>query len=140
MMTYQNRQRLILLCSSHRSGRIDSFSTKLEHHRQIFTVTFTTSSLSKEERSGLQEATFTTTSLGGLGVADFKLTGYALQTSWLWLQKTDQDGDWSALPIQVDPIVQAFFHASISVTLGERQRTLFWTDNWVDGGSISTVP
>lgn len=31
------------------------------------------------------------TPLGGLGVSDLKLSGYALQTRWLWLQKTDSD-------------------------------------------------
>jgi integrase len=29
------------------------------------------------------------TELGGLGISDLKLAGYALQTRWLWLQKTD---------------------------------------------------
>jgi hypothetical protein len=29
------------------------------------------------------------TELGGLGITDLKLAGYALQTRWLWLQKTD---------------------------------------------------
>jgi hypothetical protein len=79
------------------------------------------------------------TSLGGLGVADLKLTGFGLQTRWLWLQKTDHDRAWSALPIQVDPLVQAFFHASISVIVGDGKRTLFWTDNWIDGISVSSM-
>jgi hypothetical protein len=31
------------------------------------------------------------TKLGGLGISDLKLTGFALQTKWLWLQKIDRD-------------------------------------------------
>ena len=27
------------------------------------------------------------TDLGGLGISNLRLTGYALQTRWLWLQK-----------------------------------------------------
>ena len=29
--------------------------------------------------------------LGGLGVTDLRLAGYALQTHWLWLQRTDRE-------------------------------------------------
>jgi hypothetical protein len=43
------------------------------------------------------------TQLGGLGITDLKLSGYALQTKWLWLQQTDQDQAWSQLPIQTTP-------------------------------------
>ena len=39
------------------------------------------------------------TEMGGLGITDLKLTGYALQTRWLWLQKTDSARAWSELPI-----------------------------------------
>lgn len=31
------------------------------------------------------------TDLGGLGIIDIKLAGFALQARWLWLQKTDHD-------------------------------------------------
>ena len=48
------------------------------------------------------------TALGGLGVLDLKLFGYAVQTRWLWLQKTDNDWAWAELPIQADPVVLAF--------------------------------
>lgn len=39
---------------------------------------------------------------GGLGMSDLKLTGYALQAPWLWLQKTDQDRAWSQLRTDQD--------------------------------------
>lgn len=58
------------------------------------------------------------TELGGLGISDLKLTGYALQTRWLWLQKADQDRAWSQLPIRTYPEVQAFFRASTYTAMG----------------------
>ena len=79
------------------------------------------------------------TELGGLGVLDLKLFGYALQTRWLWLQKTDNDRAWAQLPIQVDPVVLAFFRASTTITVGSGRTTLFWVDNWLDGQAISDL-
>ncbi|CAL4948509.1 unnamed protein product [Urochloa decumbens] len=54
------------------------------------------------------------TAYGGLGVIDLKLTGIALRTRWLWLQKTDASRSWSALQIQVEPEVRALFQASVT--------------------------
>ncbi|CAL4948729.1 unnamed protein product [Urochloa decumbens] len=73
---------------------------------------------------------------GGLGVTNFKLSGIALGTRWLWLQRTDPERAWTALPIKVSPEVQAFFDASITIQIGNGERTLFWTDKWIDGESI----
>ncbi|XP_066316048.1 uncharacterized protein [Miscanthus floridulus] len=42
------------------------------------------------------------TELGGLGITDLKLVGYALQTRWLWLQKTDSSRARSELPINAE--------------------------------------
>jgi hypothetical protein len=51
------------------------------------------------------EAICKPTELGGLGITDLKLAGFALQTRWLWLQKTDQSHAWSQLPIKTTPEV-----------------------------------
>jgi hypothetical protein len=45
------------------------------------------------------------TNLGGLGISDLQLAGYALQTRWLWLQQADEQRAWSQLPISVCPQV-----------------------------------
>jgi integrase len=45
------------------------------------------------------------TDLGGLGISDLQLAGYALQTRWLWLQQADEQRAWSQLPISVCPQV-----------------------------------
>lgn len=59
------------------------------------------------------------TELGGLGITDLKLAGFALQARWLWLQKTDSTRAWSELPLNVDREVHAFFrvlHTPTSAT------------------------
>jgi hypothetical protein len=71
------------------------------------------------------------TDLGGLGISDLKLAGYALQTRWLWLQKTDNTRAWSQLPLRTDPQVQAFFKRSTYTQLGNGNKALFWDDRWL---------
>lgn len=75
------------------------------------------------------EAVCRPSQLGGLGVSDLRLAGYALQTRWLWLQKTNQDRAWSQLPIKVDTKVHMFFTASTLMVVGDGRSTLFWDDN-----------
>jgi len=79
------------------------------------------------------------TQLGGLGISDLRLAGFALQTRWLWLQKTDHDRAWSQLPIRTSKEVQAFFKASTFTRLGDEQTTLFWEDGWIDGQDVATI-
>jgi hypothetical protein len=79
--------------------------------------------------------------LGGLGITDLKLAGFALQTRWLWLQKTDQSHAWSQLPIKTTLEVQAFFRASTYTIVGDGKTTLFWEDRWVQGTSpVDSAP
>ena len=66
--------------------------------------------------------------LGGLGIINLELFGYALRLRWLWLQKTDTSRPWPHLPVKHDPIVAAMFDASISVQLGDGSSVLFWQD------------
>jgi hypothetical protein len=79
------------------------------------------------------------TELGGLGISNLKLVGYALQTRWLWLQKTDNARAWSELPIKADPEVLAFFKASTFTLLGDGNSSLFWEDQWIQGEGISDI-
>jgi hypothetical protein len=43
---------------------------------------------------------------------------------------------WSELRINAELKVRAFFRASISVHLGNGQKTLFWSDPWIQGQPI----
>ena len=65
------------------------------------------------------------TELGGLGITDLRLTGYALQTRRLWLQKTDDSHAWRELSISTEPQVREFFRASTFTILGEGTAALF---------------
>lgn len=79
------------------------------------------------------------TQLGGLGISDLKLQGFALQTRWLWLQKIDQDRAWSQLPIKTAPEVQAFFRASTFTTIGDGKQALFCEDRWINGETAMEI-
>jgi hypothetical protein len=75
------------------------------------------------------------TELGGLGIPNLKLQGYALQTKWLWLQKTDNSRAWSQLPLRAEPEVLAFFRAST----GDGNTSLFWEDRWLNGADVAEL-
>lgn len=79
------------------------------------------------------------TLLGGLGISDLKLAGYALQTWWLWLRQTDQDRAWSELPINIASDVKAFFKASTYTRLGDGRNTLFWEDRWINELDVQSI-
>lgn len=85
------------------------------------------------------EACCRPTQLGGLGISDLKLAGCALQTRWLWLQKTDSERAWSQLPISTEPQVQAFFRESTYTLVGDGRATLFWTYRWIQGESATDI-
>ena len=73
------------------------------------------------------------TDLGGLGINDLELTGFALQTMWLWLQKIDSSQASSELLINAEPEVRAFFRASTFTALGNGMSAHFWDDRWIQG-------
>lgn len=77
--------------------------------------------------------------LGGLGISDLQLAGFALQTRWLWLQQADEHRAWSQLPIRTCPQVREFFRASTYRIVGNGHRTLFWKDRWINGKSVCDI-
>jgi hypothetical protein len=77
--------------------------------------------------------------LGGLGILDLKVFGRALRLWWMWLQRTDPDRAWMAMPIWEDSEVSAFFNASFTVSLGDAIRTLLWQDPWIQGQHVLNV-
>jgi hypothetical protein len=58
---------------------------------------------------------------------------------WLWLQKTYSGRPWAGFPIQVTSKARAFFSKVLISEVGNGSNTLFWTDNWLQGRSISTL-
>lgn len=63
--------------------------------------------------------------LGGLGISDMKLVATAFEANWLWLQKTDQDKAWAALPLRQSCEAVVFFRASTNTTISDGRSTLF---------------
>ncbi len=76
--------------------------------------------------------------LGGLGIPDLRVAGFALRVRWLWLQRSGHPY-WSDLKAPVEQSVSDMFAASTFSILGDGQSTLFWTDRWIDGRSIASI-
>ena len=71
--------------------------------------------------------------LGGLGLPDLAVQGFALRMRWLWLKRTDPNRPWSSLPETSDKVVQAMFNVSLTVVVGDGLASFFWTDRLTGG-------
>ena len=71
--------------------------------------------------------------LGGLGIQNLEIMGWALQMRWLWIEKTKPDRPWAGLEVPVRSNTAAMFKISIISTVGNGWNTLFWTDRWLHG-------
>jgi hypothetical protein len=77
--------------------------------------------------------------MGGLGIHNLEILGWALNLRWLWLKKTQPDRPWAEFDVQVHPNVTAMFSASVCSIVGDGVGTLFWTDRWLHGQCISEI-
>lgn len=77
--------------------------------------------------------------LGGLGIHNLDTLSWSLRMRWLWLQKTQPDKPWASLPIQINANAKALFSVSIISNVGDGNNTMFWTDRWLHGRSISDM-
>lgn len=68
--------------------------------------------------------------LGGLGIHNLEIMGWAYQMRWLWLEKTRSDCPWAGLEIAVHSNNLAVFAISVVTSTGNGASTLFWS---VDG-------
>jgi hypothetical protein len=71
--------------------------------------------------------------LGGLGIHNFVVLGWALQLRWLWLDKTKPDRHWAGLKILVYNNTAVMLAISIETTVGNGRDTPFWSDRWLHG-------
>jgi hypothetical protein len=74
--------------------------------------------------------------LGGLGISNLYYQSWALQTKWLWLEKTDPNKPWFGLKFPIQQHVKRFFASSVVTLVGDESNTLFWTYRWLDGSCI----
>lgn len=76
--------------------------------------------------------------IGGLGIADLRMVGFAHLLRWLCLQ-------WSGHPYLADLkasfkwCICDMFAASTVFVLGDGASTLFWMDQWIEGRSIASL-
>lgn len=76
--------------------------------------------------------------IGGLGIADLRMVGFAHLLRWLCLQ-------WSGHPYLADLkasfkwCICDMFAASTVFLLGDGASTLFWMDQWIEGRSIASL-
>jgi hypothetical protein len=57
---------------------------------------------------------------------------------WVWLQKTEPNHPWADLNIHVPEQIVAFFASAVYSEVGDGA-TIFWTDRWLHGQSISDL-
>jgi hypothetical protein len=77
--------------------------------------------------------------LGGLGIHDMEVMGWALSMRWLWLKKTQPTRPWAAFEVQVHPKAVAMFDILVQAVVGDGATILFWTDKWIQGKSIADL-
>jgi len=71
--------------------------------------------------------------LGGLGIHNLEIMGWALQMRWLWIEKTKPERSWAGLKIPVHMNTSAMFAISVVTSVGNGENTMFWTDRWIHG-------
>ncbi|CAO2201417.1 unnamed protein product, partial [Urochloa humidicola] len=80
--------------------------------------------------------------LGGLGISDLKMLGFALRARWPWLRKTEPNKPWANLPIQaskeidclLDMAVTTIVAALVSKRRANRRTVLeaLTNDRWLE--------
>ena len=74
--------------------------------------------------------------LGGLGIHNLEIMGWALQMRWLrwlWIRKTKPARSWTGLKITVHTNISAMFAIQVVNSVGNGENTIFWTDRWIHG-------
>ena len=77
--------------------------------------------------------------LGGLGIFNLKLFGWARRVRWLWLQKSDPGRPWAVFPLHFTKDVVCLFNSAVYTEIGNGLNTLFWTDKWLHGHCIQEL-
>jgi hypothetical protein len=63
--------------------------------------------------------------LGGLGLPNLELMGYALRLRWMWHRKTGTNKPWITLPGKLEQPLSHIFHYSTTVNVGMEPRRFF---------------
>jgi hypothetical protein len=63
--------------------------------------------------------------LGGLGVHNLEIMGWALQMRWLWIEKPKPDRPWAGMEIPVHSNTSTMFALLVVTTVGNGRNTFF---------------
>ncbi|WVZ89009.1 hypothetical protein U9M48_035473 [Paspalum notatum var. saurae] len=77
--------------------------------------------------------------LGGLGISNLQILGWALRMRWSWLQKTDPDRPWTLFPIKLHKSVLTFFSMAVETIIRDGKQTLFWKDRSLQGRRLEDL-
>jgi hypothetical protein len=77
--------------------------------------------------------------MGGLGISNLKMLGWALRTCWLWLKKIEPHRPWASLEVQVPDQVRTFFTVAMITEVGNEAGTVFWNDRWLSGQRLADL-
>ncbi|WVZ63220.1 hypothetical protein U9M48_012865 [Paspalum notatum var. saurae] len=77
--------------------------------------------------------------LGGLGIHNLEVLGWALRIRWLWSQRTDLDRLLAGLLVSVPAKARAMFDVAVRTMVGDGNSTKFWIDRWLDGKCIAEL-
>jgi hypothetical protein len=76
---------------------------------------------------------------GGIGIVDLERFGRALRLSWLWFQWKTSHKPWCGSDLPIDNIDEALFLAATHVQVHNGGKAKFWTSNWLNGSSPSSM-
>jgi len=85
------------------------------------------------------EKVMTPIDLGGLGIHNLEIMGWALQMRWFWIEKTKPDRPWAGLVVPLHPNMAAMFAISVITNVGNGLNTLFCTDGWLHGRCLEDL-
>jgi hypothetical protein len=63
--------------------------------------------------------------LGGLGIHNLEVMGWALQIRWLWFEKPNPNRPWAGLEIPFHSDTTTMFAISVVTAVGNGTNTLF---------------
>jgi hypothetical protein len=77
--------------------------------------------------------------LGGLGIHNLETMAWVLQMRWQWFKKTWADQPWVDLELPCHANTLALFSIATTMQVGNGMNTLFWSDRWLHGCSITDL-
>jgi hypothetical protein len=77
--------------------------------------------------------------LGGLFIQNLETVGLSLQMIWQWFKKTQAERSWVELELPCDASMLAIFATTTTTHVGIGMNTLFWSDQWFHGCSITDL-